>query len=99
MAMDPQGLKAKIKATVYNGLKKEFGPAVQKGSGYSAAAEENWNKMAEAISGLAADIVTEITTNAMVLPGQAVVGIAAVTAPGAPAPLVGCATASPGTIM
>jgi hypothetical protein len=98
MALNANGLKAKMKTTIYNGLKKEFGPAAQKGSSYSPEAEANWNKMATAISEIATDIINEILQNAMVMPGQTVVGIAAVTGPGVPAPLVGCLTASPGTI-
>lgn len=69
MAMDPAGLKAKMKDRIYNGLKGQFGGDAAQGSGYSPVADAQWNKMAEAISGIAADIVMEITQNAQVLPG------------------------------
>ena len=69
MAMDPAGLKSKLKERIYNGLKKEFSAAASTGQDYTAIADAQWMKMAEAISGIAADIVTEITTNAQVNPG------------------------------
>jgi hypothetical protein len=69
MPMDPAGLKSKIKATVYNGLKSQFSSSAGQGNAYTPVSDAQWNKMAEAISGIAMDIVAEIQSNAMVLPG------------------------------
>lgn len=69
MAMDPAGLKSKLKERIYNGLKAQFSSSASQGQGYTPIADEHWQKMAEAISGIAADIVLEIQTNAMVMPG------------------------------
>lgn len=69
MPMDPSGLKSKIKARVHDGLKAQFGSAVGLGASYPPIADVYWEKLAEAISGIAADIVTEITTNAEVKEG------------------------------
>lgn len=69
MPMQPAALKAKIKATIHDGLKAQFGGDAAKGANYSAIADAQWEKMAEAISGIAIDIVTEIVSNAQVLPG------------------------------
>lgn len=69
MPMQPAALKAKLKATIHDGLKAQFGGDASKGADYMAIADAQWEKMAEAISGIALDIVMEITTNAMVLPG------------------------------
>ena len=60
--MSASALKAKMKTTIMNGLKAQFG-------GEIADATKQWESIAEAISGIAADIVTEITTNAQVNPG------------------------------
>jgi len=69
MPMQPDALKAKMKQTIYNGLKKEFSSSAAMGTDYTSVADAQWEKMANAISGIAADIIMEITTNAMVLPG------------------------------
>jgi hypothetical protein len=69
MPMQPAALKSKMKQTIYNGLKAQFGGEVAKGTNYTPAADPMWEKMAEAISGIAADIVMEIVSNAQVLPG------------------------------
>ena len=69
MAMQPAALKSKMKETIYNGLKAQFGSAAGQGQEYTSVADAQWQKMAEAISGIAADIVMEITQNASVLPG------------------------------
>lgn len=50
-------------------LKLSSVPATARGEQYSPIADEQWQKIAEAISGIAADIVMEITQNAMVMPG------------------------------
>lgn len=69
MPMDPAGLKSKMKERIYNGLKAQFGSSAAEGTNYSPVADAQWQKMAEAISGIAADIVMEITQNAQVMPG------------------------------
>lgn len=74
MAMDPAGLKSKLKERIYNGLKAQFGSSAGQGANYTPVADANWQKMAEAISGIAVDIVMEITQNAQVMPGVATAG-------------------------
>lgn len=69
MAMQPAALKAKMKDTIHAGLKAQFGSDAGKGQDYSPIADAQWEKMAEAISGIALDIVMEIVSNAQVLPG------------------------------
>ena len=69
MPMQPSALKAKMKETIYNGLKAQFGSSAGEGTNYTAVADAQWQKMAEAISGIAADIVMEIVQNAQVNPG------------------------------
>lgn len=69
MAMDASGLKSKLKDRIYNGLKAEFGSSASSAQSYSPIADEHWMKIASAISGIAADIVLEITQNADVIPG------------------------------
>ena len=100
MAMSASGLKSKIKQTIYDGLKAQFGSAAGKGKDYTSEADQQWEKMAEAISGIAADIVTEITSNAQVLPGISITGVAnTVGSPAAQSGPVSGATSSPGKIM
>ena len=74
MPLVASAMKKKFKATIKDGLKREFGSAAGKGTDYPPIAEEQWDKLANAISDIAADIVSEITTNALVMPGQMVVG-------------------------
>lgn len=69
MPMQPAALKSKMKETIYNGLKAQFGGEAAKGQSYTPEADAMWQKMAEAISGIAADIVMEIVQNAQVMPG------------------------------
>lgn len=69
MPMQPAALKSKMKETIYNGLKAQFGSSAGEGQDYSPIVDAQWHKMAEAISGIAADIIMEITSNAQVLPG------------------------------
>lgn len=69
--MNPTALKAKFKDTIYNGLKAQFTSSASQGQGYTPIADAQWELVAEAISGIAVDIVTEITTNAEVPPGIA----------------------------
>jgi|GEM_PF-5291099 len=94
MPLIASAMKSKMKESIYNGLKKNFGPAAAKGDQYDPVADEQWKKMADAISEIAADIVSEITSNAMVVPGQSIVGVGG----GIPGPVSG-STVSPGQIM
>lgn len=84
MAMNSEALKAKMKQTIYNGLKAQFGSDVSKGSNYTPEADAMWQKMAESISGIAADIVMEITQNAQVMSGIPTAGSPAAQASVAP---------------
>jgi len=93
MPMQPSALKSKIKQTIYNGLKSQFGSSTAKGDKYTPIADENWEKLAEAISGIAMDIITEIVQNAQVMPGIQIVGVGG----GVPGPVQG-STVSPGKI-
>jgi hypothetical protein len=62
MPMDASGLKSKIKQTIINGFKKEFSDV----GGDGGLSQKQWTKIAEAISGIAMDIVAEIQSNAEV---------------------------------
>jgi hypothetical protein len=85
-------MKSKFQKTIKDGLKREFS-AVSATKGYSAVAEAQWEKLANAISDIALDIVMEITTNAQVLPGIPIAGVGG----GVPGPVSG-ATTAPGKI-
>lgn len=74
MAMDPAALKQNMELRIYNGLKAEFSASAAQGQGYTPIADEHWHKLAKAISGIAVDIVLEITTKALVNPGIATAG-------------------------
>ena len=74
MPMDPSRLKSKLEQRIYNGFKAEFSASASKGTAYTSVADEQWLKMAKAISGIAADIILEITQNAMVQPGVPTAG-------------------------
>lgn len=93
MPLVAPAIQAKFKDRIFKGLKKNFSAATSKGDGYSSVSEEFLEKLADAISGIAIDLVEEITTNASVLPGQAVVGVGG----GVPGPVSG-ATTAPGMI-
>lgn len=93
MPLIGSAIKSKFKQSIYNGLKREFGAAAAKGDGYDSTADEFWQKLAEAVSDIALDMVEEITTNAMVMPGQTIVGVGG----GVPGPVNG-STVSPGQI-
>lgn len=67
--MNPAALKAKMKETIYNGLKAQFSSEASQGQAYNPIADAQWQKMAESISGIAMDIVAEITQNAQVAAG------------------------------
>jgi hypothetical protein len=87
-------IKQKFQDRIHQGLKRAFNSDASKGQSYDPVADANWAKMADAISDIAMDLVTELTTNAMVVPGQQVVG----TGGGVPGPMTG-ATITPGQIM
>lgn len=67
--MKPLELKAKMSASIYNGLKRNFSAAAGQASGYPAISEAQWLMLADAISDVALDIVLEIVTNAEVTAG------------------------------
>jgi len=94
MPLIAPAIKAKFKDTIHSGLKREFSAAAGKGDGFPPVADEFWMKLADAISDIAMDLVTEMTTNAMVVPGQQVVGVGG----GVPGPVTG-STVSPGKIL
>ena len=94
MPLQAATMKAKFKDTIVKGLKREFAGDASKGEGYSAEAEANWLKMANAISDIAIDLVNEIHANATVAPGQSIVGVGG----GVPGPVSGT-TVSPGKIL
>lgn len=66
-------IKQKFQSRIYAGLQRVFGSEAAEGTNYSPEAERQWQMMADAISDIAMDLVTEIQTNAEVVPGQAVV--------------------------
>ena len=94
MPLVPSAMKAKFQKRIHDGLKREFGSAISKGASYPPVADEFWTKLANAISDIAMDVVDEMTQNAQVLPGQAVVGAGG----GVPGPMSGT-TVSPGKIL
>lgn len=81
-------MKQKFQSRIHDGLKRVFATDTD------SQADAQWAKMADAISDIAMDIVTEITTNAIVVPGQQVVGVGG----GIPGPVTG-STVTPGQIM
>ena len=96
MALVGPAIKSKFKSTIHAGLVREFSQAIGQGKNYPPVADEFWNKLANAISDIAMDIVDEIHSNAEVVPGQQVVGKA--TNASTEGPVV-AETASPGKII
>jgi hypothetical protein len=88
-------MKARFQATIAAGLRRVYAQEVAQGKGYPPIAEEQWAKLADAISDIAIDIVNEIQQNAQVVPGQAVL-IPTTSVPGTPSP---GATVTPGKII
>lgn len=82
-------VKAKFKKTIFDGLKAAFG-----GPNAPKDAEESWMKIAEAVSGIGVDIVSELQTNAQIAPGIPIAGVGG----GVPGPVSG-ATTGPGKII
>lgn len=85
-------MKQKLESRIYAGLARVFGPEVGQGTNYPPEAQRQWHMIADAISDIAMDIVTEIQSNAEVVPGQQVV------TNGGPSTQTG-ATVSPGKIL
>jgi hypothetical protein len=79
-------MKAKFQTRIHAGLARVFS------SDHDSQVDAQWMKIADAVSDIAMDIVTELTTNAEVVPGQAV------ATAGSPTAQVGT-TVSPGKIM
>lgn len=94
MALVPAAMQADLDSEIYNNLKEAMAPDVSKGQNYESVADAQLHKMATAIAKAVAKVVIQhITSNAMVLPGQSVVGAGG----GVPGPMTG-ATVSPGQI-
>lgn len=74
MPLQAAEMKAKFESRIHDGLKRVFS------SDTDSQADAQWAKIADAISDIAMDIVTEITTNATVVPGQQVVTAGSPTA-------------------
>jgi hypothetical protein len=70
MALNPVALKKKMSTTIEGALKREFAKEMASNS----ASADTYRRLAAAISDIAADIVAEILTNALVAPGQTVAG-------------------------
>ena len=92
MALVASEMKAKFQTRIAAGLQRVFASEMASATGYAAISQAQWALLADAISDIAMDIVTEITTNAEVVPGQAVVTL------GSPTTQAG-STISPGKIL
>lgn len=95
MALDGAAIKAKFRNTIHNGLRRVMSEAIGKGVDYPPVADPFWDKLADAISDIAMDLVDEIHSNAEVVPGQQVTGKASNASTEGP---VVAETASPGKI-
>jgi len=94
MALNSSAMKAKFKSRIFSGLQRVFQAEVDAAPGYAPIAAASWEKIADAVSDIAMDIVSEMQTNAEVTPGQAVTGTFIGTGSG---PVTGTTT-SPGHI-
>lgn len=65
-------MKARLQSRIAAGLQRVFEAEISQGSGYTPIAQDQWNRLADAISDIAIDIVNEIQQNAQVLPGISV---------------------------
>jgi hypothetical protein len=72
MALSGSVMKSAFQSTIYAGLKRVFASEVAQASDYTSVAEAQWEKLADALSDIAVDIVTQIQTDAEVAPGIAV---------------------------
>lgn len=79
MALNGKALKAKMSERIFQGMKRVYGD-VSATSGYSPIVEAQWKKLADAISDIAIDIVSDIQDNAEVKPG---ISVATTGSPGA----------------
>jgi hypothetical protein len=68
MPLSGTGLKAKMSTSIKAGLARNFGD-VSSTAGYAGISAQQWEKIADAVSDIALDIVTAITTEALVNPG------------------------------
>jgi hypothetical protein len=74
MPLVASAMKARFKKTIHDGLKRVFSAEASQGTDYLPIADAQWEKVADAISDIAMDIVTEMTTNAQVAPGIVTAG-------------------------
>lgn len=88
--LDKQKLKAAMKKSIKAGLERNFS-SVSSTSGYAGVSSEQWEKIADAVSDIALDIVDTLQMDAQVMPGIPV------TTAGSPSAQAG-ATTAPGKI-
>jgi len=79
MALNGKALKSKMSERIFQGMKRVY-TEVNSTQGYSPVVEAQWKKMADAISDIALDIVSDIQANAEVKPG---ISVATTGSPGA----------------
>ena len=83
MALVSSEMKAKFQSRIHAGLSRVFSAEVAQGKGYPPIVDPYWERLADAISDIAMDIVQEIHDNAQVIPGQQVL-VPATSGPGMP---------------
>lgn len=91
MALSSSRMKSLFYNRIYNALQTEFSPEISGAPSYNPQATVEWQKLASAISEIAADIVSELQNSAEVKPG---IGLTASGAAGA----VSGETVEPGKI-
>ena len=69
MALQANEMKARFQSRIEAGLSRVFSEEVSHGRGYPPIAEDQWKRIADAISDIAVDIVNEIQQNAEVVVG------------------------------
>ncbi len=95
MPLIAPAIEAKLKDAIFSNLKEAMSPDISKGDGYESAANPQLEKLATAIAKAVAKVMVDALTNdAMVAPGQQIVGVGG----GIPGPVQG-ATVSPGKIL
>jgi len=62
-------IKAKFRSRIHSGLKRVFLESASMGTNYPPVSDEFWEKLSDAISDIAMDLVEEIQTKAEVVPG------------------------------
>jgi hypothetical protein len=75
-------MKALFQSRIEAGLSRVFSSEVSAATGYAAISKAQWALLADAISDIAIDIVSQIQTEAQVLPGQSTSDGATTTSPG-----------------